>query len=174
MNDDNLFKIHKVQENLIPRKNFPSLPMPDYIKFRQQSRKTKQKSTKIYPKYVSYINAREVTIEYYRWRKTDAYQKWFKKQISIQNYHCYYCLQSLKGKRINVEHVIPRSRGGDNNPKNLVLACATCNKDKGSTLYSGTKRRRIRAKFYNERRAIRKAYFAAEEWTNEQLDWLKP
>ncbi len=34
------------------------------------------------------------------------------------------------------EHVIPRSRGGSNDPSNLVLACQGCNVRKGARLLS--------------------------------------
>jgi HNH endonuclease len=33
---------------------------------------------------------------------------------------------------LNLEHVIPRARGGSNRPSNLVLACIPCNTEKGS------------------------------------------
>jgi len=38
--------------------------------------------------------------------------------------------------RINVEHIVPRSKGGSNSPENLALACSSCNKDKGSRMLS--------------------------------------
>ncbi|MFJ6780737.1 RNA-guided endonuclease IscB [Streptomyces yangpuensis] len=44
---------------------------------------------------------------------------------------CAYC--GATGVRLNVEHVIPRSRGGSNRVTNLVLACIPCNQAKGVT-----------------------------------------
>lgn len=44
---------------------------------------------------------------------------------------------------MTLDHVVPRSRGGTNRLKNLVLACATCNHRKGSLTvleYLGTAR----------------------------------
>lgn len=45
---------------------------------------------------------------------------------------CVYC----KGKRgdvhLEVEHIIPRSRGGSNRVSNLTIACHTCNQEKGN------------------------------------------
>ncbi|MFG2337495.1 RNA-guided endonuclease IscB [Streptomyces yangpuensis] len=44
---------------------------------------------------------------------------------------CAYC--GATGVRLNVEHVIPRSRGGSDRVTNLVLACVPCNQAKGAT-----------------------------------------
>lgn len=39
-------------------------------------------------------------------------------------------LQYAKGLIANVDHIIPRSKGGDNSPDNLRLLCSRCNKAK--------------------------------------------
>jgi len=44
------------------------------------------------------------------------------------NYQCGYCGSS---KNLTIDHIIPRSRGGDNSWKNLVTSCGRCNNDKG-------------------------------------------
>lgn len=46
-----------------------------------------------------------------------------------QKDRCYYCQKKLNGV-YNVDHVIPISRGGSNDPSNLVIACPQCNKKK--------------------------------------------
>lgn len=46
------------------------------------------------------------------------------------NRTCVYC--GAKNVPFEVEHVIPKSMGGSNRVANLVLACVTCNRDKGS------------------------------------------
>jgi hypothetical protein len=45
------------------------------------------------------------------------------------NGRCQYCLmhESLQGATFHVEHVIPRSKGGESNLENLALACPRCN-----------------------------------------------
>ncbi|MGX1131432.1 5-methylcytosine-specific restriction endonuclease McrA [Streptomyces glaucescens] len=43
---------------------------------------------------------------------------------------CAYC--DVTDVPLNIEHVIPRSRGGSDRLSNLVLACARCNKAKGA------------------------------------------
>lgn len=42
-----------------------------------------------------------------------------------------------------VDHIIPRARGGDNNPANLVAACKPCNGKKGDAMPSGEMLQRI-------------------------------
>ena len=45
---------------------------------------------------------------------------------------CHYCRRQLgpNAAHPEVEHVIPRSRGGSNRLANLVLACGRCNREK--------------------------------------------
>lgn len=45
---------------------------------------------------------------------------------------CRYC--GTKEGPFDVDHVIPVSRGGGNDPLNLVLACQPCNRSKGAKL----------------------------------------
>jgi 5-methylcytosine-specific restriction endonuclease McrA len=47
---------------------------------------------------------------------------------------CQYCGRRLKAKDLNIDHVIPRSRGGTDTWENLVCACVSCNIRKGSRL----------------------------------------
>ena len=44
---------------------------------------------------------------------------------------CRYCGVRLKLRRLTIDHVVPRSRGGSNALTNLVLACGPCNLAKG-------------------------------------------
>ncbi len=44
---------------------------------------------------------------------------------------CYYCCTNISNS-YHVEHMIPISRGGGNEPENIVLSCAFCNLSKGS------------------------------------------
>lgn len=75
----------------------------------------------------------EVSIDFHRWKRTSNYRSWRKKQWKRQIGRCFYCMVDLRGIRSNVEHVIPRSKGGTNNKSNLVLACWKCNKEKNSS-----------------------------------------
>jgi 5-methylcytosine-specific restriction endonuclease McrA len=46
------------------------------------------------------------------------------------NYKCAYC--GVNAKKLEIEHVVPRSRGGSDSIGNLVLACHKCNQNKGN------------------------------------------
>jgi 5-methylcytosine-specific restriction endonuclease McrA len=45
---------------------------------------------------------------------------------------CQYCSKECESKVLTIDHVIPRSRGGENTWKNLVAACKKCNQKKGN------------------------------------------
>lgn len=49
-----------------------------------------------------------------------------------QKNRCYYC--QCKLVEYHVDHIVPLSRGGSNDPSNLVLACPTCNISKRDKL----------------------------------------
>ena len=44
---------------------------------------------------------------------------------------CQYCGHIFPKSRLNLDHVIPRSRGGHTNWENVVCSCQTCNLKKG-------------------------------------------
>jgi hypothetical protein len=46
---------------------------------------------------------------------------------------CQYCGAT---KKLTIDHVIPRSRGGDDSWENLVVACSSCNVKKSDKLLS--------------------------------------
>lgn len=48
--------------------------------------------------------------------------------MSASGYPCHYCGAPAE----HIDHVWPRSRGGDDHPNNLVRACRACNSSKGS------------------------------------------
>ena len=45
---------------------------------------------------------------------------------------CPYCLKQFPLSEATKDHVIPASRGGKPDDKNLVLSCAKCNAEKGA------------------------------------------
>jgi len=44
---------------------------------------------------------------------------------------CQYCGQTLSRKELNIDHIIPRSRGGTSIWDNVVCSCLECNRKKG-------------------------------------------
>ena len=47
---------------------------------------------------------------------------------------CQYCYQKLPRTQLNLDHVIPRARGGRTTWENVVCCCVPCNLKKGSKL----------------------------------------
>ena len=64
-----------------------------------------------------------------------------RKKLSIkQDNLCYYCGVEMKnypgndkgrGDQCTLDHILPKSKGGDNNFLNVVASCANCNRKKG-------------------------------------------
>jgi 5-methylcytosine-specific restriction endonuclease McrA len=46
-------------------------------------------------------------------------------------WQCQYCGHTGSTRELNVDHVMPRSRGGRDSWENLVIACHPCNRKKG-------------------------------------------
>jgi 5-methylcytosine-specific restriction endonuclease McrA len=44
---------------------------------------------------------------------------------------CQYCGISFASNELTIDHIFPKSRGGDNTWENLVAACKKCNQKKG-------------------------------------------
>lgn len=52
------------------------------------------------------------------------------------NFSCQYCGKNPieNGCKLNIDHIIPRNRGGTNESSNLITACEECNLGKGDIL----------------------------------------
>ena len=67
-------------------------------------------------------------------------QKLRKKAARNQDNLCYYCGVEMKnypgndkghGDQCTLDHILPKSKGGDYSASNLVASCANCNYKKG-------------------------------------------
>ena len=47
-------------------------------------------------------------------------------------FRCQYCGDKKGVSELTLDHILPRSRGGDNSPVNVVTACVTCNNRKAN------------------------------------------
>jgi 5-methylcytosine-specific restriction endonuclease McrA len=47
-------------------------------------------------------------------------------------FRCQYCGEKKNPIELTLDHIIPRSRGGDSSPINIVTACLVCNQRKGN------------------------------------------
>lgn len=50
------------------------------------------------------------------------------------NYTCQYCVRKLDRQELNLDHVMPRQRGGQTTWENVVCSCIPCNTRKGNRL----------------------------------------
>ena|SRR5258708_30757802 len=48
--------------------------------------------------------------------------------IKRDGYICKYCSKVITKETYTIDHILPASMGGDENPKNLVMCCEWCNK----------------------------------------------
>jgi hypothetical protein len=63
--------------------------------------------------------------EQYGWENVKMYVR------ARDKYRCQYC-GVVMPPDLEVDHIVPRSRGGSNRPANLVAACHDCNTEKGN------------------------------------------
>lgn len=63
-------------------------------------------------------------------RGREVYRKFRAEVISRHGAVCHYC--GAEDVALQLDHVIPRSRGGSDLPENLVPACKPCNTSKGA------------------------------------------
>lgn len=54
-----------------------------------------------------------------------------------QNGVCYMCLEQFDFKDMEMDHLIPLSKGGKHEVSNVKMCCGTCNRKKGAKLISG-------------------------------------
>ena len=47
-------------------------------------------------------------------------------------FRCQYCGDKKSAAELTLDHILPRSRGGDNSPVNIVTACVKCNNRKSN------------------------------------------
>jgi 5-methylcytosine-specific restriction endonuclease McrA len=52
--------------------------------------------------------------------------------LERDKYRCAYCGRTSAQVALEVDHVLPRSRGGSDVPTNLITACFDCNNGKGA------------------------------------------
>ena len=56
--------------------------------------------------------------------------------LERDRFRCVYCGLTADESQLHVDHVFPRSKGGDNDMSNLVTACPECNLGKSDTVLS--------------------------------------
>lgn len=77
------------------------------------------------------------------------------------DYTCTYC--GAINVPLHLDHVIPRSIGGSDDPANLTTACVACNLGKGSLLIMPADRHREREEFFEYLAATEAGYHLWQE-----------
>lgn len=49
-------------------------------------------------------------------------------------YTCVHCGKKFRKGSIDIDHIVPQSKGGTNDPKNLQCLCIHCNRSKGNRM----------------------------------------
>lgn len=57
---------------------------------------------------------------------------------------CRYCGQRPPAVQLHVDHIVPRAKGGSDDPENLITACADCNRGKRVALLHGIEEERAK------------------------------
>jgi 5-methylcytosine-specific restriction endonuclease McrA len=85
------------------------------------------------PVFRTYIRSNAMRWRFYHYRKK-LWIWWITQRPDDNDRYCFYCKCVYgKGKRQrSLDHVIPLFQGGENKPRNMVFACVSCNKQKGS------------------------------------------
>jgi len=57
------------------------------------------------------------------------------------NFTCQYCGRNPKQDKVKlqIDHIIPKSKGGNDNPSNLITACLECNQGKKDIILENRK-----------------------------------
>jgi 5-methylcytosine-specific restriction endonuclease McrA len=87
-----------------------------------------------------------------------AYDRVPKRQVRFSRFNvfardkntCQYCGARFPRPELNLDHVIPRSRGGLSTWENVVCSCFTCNREKGGLLPEEARMHLIRKPFRPE------------------------
>ena len=65
-------------------------------------------------------------------KSSDAHRIWRKAIKEANNYECIYCGEKHYEHDLTIDHVLPRTMGGNDITSNCVPACRSCNQSKGS------------------------------------------
>lgn len=99
----------------------------------EAAEKLKRERRKTDPNYIAQRRARDSN----RRTRSSACRgkhtgKDIQRLLAGQSAQCFYCGQSIENLKFEIDHFIPLSKRGSNEPDNLVLSCCRCNRSKGA------------------------------------------
>ena len=73
----------------------------------------------------------EVIVLHKKGDRRSASVKFSRRNVFLRDKNtCQYCYKSFSNKELNLDHVLPKSRGGKSSWTNIVLSCIRCNQKK--------------------------------------------
>ena len=111
----------------------------------------------IVPSVVRLLNFYKIPNRIYRLSKRNIFAR--------DNWTCQYCKDKLTSSNGTLDHVVPRSRGGESSWENLVTACKPCNSQKGNrTPNEAGMKLAVKGLRLNYRAILRNHGASREEW----------
>ncbi len=91
------------------------------------------------------------------------------------NFYCLYCGAQFKESKLTIDHVIPKSLGGDTSWENIVSCCKDCNKLKSNKTPQQAKMKLLKIPKKPENFAINKTniIYSVDSLPQEWELWLK-
>ena len=86
--------------------------------------------------------------------RSDSKRLWRRAIKEHFNCTCVYCGENYELHELTLDHVKPRSKGGQDLTKNVVCACRKCNADKGSSHWLGWCRKTFGCRPIHEQRIL--------------------
>ena len=84
-----------------------------------------------------------------------------RKVLERGGFRCQYCGTAI---HLEIDHLKPRARGGNDSMRNLVTACYHCNRAKGARELSGWRRATKIRRYGNERKRVMRAQRRRRWW----------
>lgn len=98
----------------------------------------KSRRTKYCSERCSDINHKQQAAQYKKSHSQESSTPWLKLRYKIlarDGFTCQYCgLAPRDGINLQIDHMHPISKGGDNSEENLIVSCNLCNLGKGDSL----------------------------------------
>ena len=88
------------------------------------------------------------------------------------NFKCQYCGKSAPDVVLEVDHIIPVSKGGDNDISNLITACFDCNRGKRDKKLTDKQSAKLQKEELDKLNARREQLEMIAEWRKELLNLM--
>lgn len=156
--------------DLMKNTSFPEKKIKGLYKYSLKERKCEYCKKLFQPKIPKNIYCSSKCCQlYYKEKNSTIAVQYISRFIIFKRdeFRCIYCgRSSIENKNeLHLEHIYPRSKGGNNNVNNLVTSCQTCNLEKSNMLLDNDVQERI----FNVVKGRNKIYFKNKDITDYEL-----